>query len=74
MSEIYLWLKWAHVVSSTVLFGMGAGIAFSNRSGSRCITADKVFRALSSRHRRQILHLRLVYFRPFRSKLSVRES
>ena len=27
MSEIYLWLKWAHVVSSTVLFGMGAGIA-----------------------------------------------
>ncbi len=28
MSEIYLWLKWAHVVSSTVLFGMGAGIAF----------------------------------------------
>lgn len=28
MTEIYLWLKWAHVVSSTVLFGMGAGIAF----------------------------------------------
>jgi uncharacterized membrane protein len=28
VSEIYLWLKWAHVVSSTVLFGMGAGIAF----------------------------------------------
>ena len=28
MSEIDLWLKWAHVVSSTVLFGMGAGIAF----------------------------------------------
>lgn len=28
MSEIYLWLKWVHVVSSTVLFGMGAGIAF----------------------------------------------
>ena len=28
MSDIYLWLKWAHVVSSTVLFGMGAGIAF----------------------------------------------
>src|SRR3984957_18276283 len=25
---MYLWLKWAHVVSSTVLFGMGAGIAF----------------------------------------------
>lgn len=28
MSSAYLWLKWAHVVSSTVLFGMGAGIAF----------------------------------------------
>ena len=28
MTEIYLWLKWVHVVSSTVLFGMGAGIAF----------------------------------------------
>ncbi len=28
MSEPYLWLKWAHIVSSTVLFGMGAGIAF----------------------------------------------
>src|SRR5580658_9651491 len=28
MSEFYLWFKWAHVVSSTVLFGMGAGIAF----------------------------------------------
>jgi uncharacterized membrane protein len=28
MNEIYLWVKWAHVVSSTVLFGMGAGIAF----------------------------------------------
>ena len=28
MTEVYLWLKWAHVVSSTVLFGMGAGIAF----------------------------------------------
>ena len=24
----YLWLKWLHIVSSTVLFGMGAGIAF----------------------------------------------
>jgi uncharacterized membrane protein len=24
----YLWLKWAHVVASTVLLGMGAGIAF----------------------------------------------
>jgi hypothetical protein len=28
VSEIYPWLKWAHVVSSTVLFGMGAEIAF----------------------------------------------
>ena len=28
MNEIYLCLKWVHVVSSTVLFGMGAGIAF----------------------------------------------
>ena len=28
MSDLYLWLKWAHIVSSTVLFGMGAGIAF----------------------------------------------
>ena len=28
MTGLYLWLKWAHVVSSTVLFGTGAGIAF----------------------------------------------
>ena len=28
MTELYLWLKWAHIVSSTVLFGTGAGIAF----------------------------------------------
>jgi uncharacterized membrane protein len=28
MTELYLWLKWVHIVSSTVLFGMGAGIAF----------------------------------------------
>ena len=28
MIDVYLWLKWAHVVSSTVLFGLGAGIAF----------------------------------------------
>lgn len=28
MTGAYLSLKWAHVVSSTVLFGMGAGIAF----------------------------------------------
>lgn len=36
MSEIYLWLKWAHIVSSTVLFGTGAGIA---------IIADAIFTA-----------------------------
>lgn len=28
MSEWYLLLKWLHIVSSTVLFGMGAGIAY----------------------------------------------
>jgi len=28
VSHAYLWLKWAHIVSSTVLFGTGAGIAF----------------------------------------------
>lgn len=28
MSEWYLFLKWLHIVSSTVLFGMGAGIAY----------------------------------------------
>jgi hypothetical protein len=28
VSTLYLWLKWAHIVSSTVLFGTGAGIAF----------------------------------------------
>lgn len=28
MSTAYLWLKWLHVVSSTVLLGTGAGIAF----------------------------------------------
>jgi uncharacterized membrane protein len=28
VTSAYLWLKWAHIVSSTVLFGMGAGIAF----------------------------------------------
>ncbi len=26
---LYLWVKWIHVVSSTVLFGTGMGIAFS---------------------------------------------
>jgi uncharacterized membrane protein len=28
VSGAYLWLKWAHIVSSAVLFGTGAGIAF----------------------------------------------
>jgi uncharacterized membrane protein len=28
MSGLYLWLKWLHVVSSSVLFGTGLGIAF----------------------------------------------
>ena len=28
MTNPYLWLKWAHILSSTILFGTGAGIAF----------------------------------------------
>lgn len=28
MSDPFLWLKWAHVLSSTVLFGTGIGTAF----------------------------------------------
>lgn len=28
MSDPYLWLKWAHVISATVLFGTGIGTAF----------------------------------------------
>jgi uncharacterized membrane protein len=28
MTNAYLWLKWAHILSSTILFGTGAGIAF----------------------------------------------
>lgn len=28
MSSWYLWVKWLHIVSSTVLLGTGAGIAF----------------------------------------------
>lgn len=43
MTELYLWLKWAHIVSSTVLFGMGAGIAFfflrAQRTGDAKIIA-----------------------------------
>lgn len=54
----YLWLKWAHVVSSTVLFGMGAGIAFfflrAHRTadariiaavGREVVLADSIFTA-----------------------------
>ena len=37
MGEYYVFFKWAHILSSTVLFGMGAGIAFfflrAQRSG-----------------------------------------
>jgi uncharacterized membrane protein len=28
VSSLYLWIKWLHIVSSTVLLGTGAGIAF----------------------------------------------
>jgi uncharacterized membrane protein len=28
VSTFYIWLKWLHIISSTVLFGTGAGIAF----------------------------------------------
>jgi uncharacterized membrane protein len=28
VSTLYLWVKWLHIISSTVLFGTGAGIAF----------------------------------------------
>ena len=58
MSDIYLWLKWTHIVSSTILFGMGAGIAFffirAQRSGDvrviaavarDVVIADAVFTA-----------------------------
>jgi uncharacterized membrane protein len=58
VSEIYLWIKWAHVISSTVLFGTGAGIAFffirAHRTGDvrviaavarEVVIADTVFTA-----------------------------
>lgn len=39
----YLWIKWLHVVSSTILFGTGIGIAFfkwvSDRSGDLRVQA-----------------------------------
>jgi len=28
VSTLYFWVKWLHIISSTVLFGTGAGIAF----------------------------------------------
>jgi uncharacterized membrane protein len=28
MSELFLWVKWAHILSATVLFGTGLGTAF----------------------------------------------
>jgi uncharacterized membrane protein len=31
----YLWIKWAHIVSSTVLFGTGIGIAFFKWASDR---------------------------------------
>lgn len=38
MIEAYIWIKWAHIISSTVLFGTGIGTAFqmwmSHRSGN----------------------------------------
>jgi len=58
MSDLYLWLKWAHIVSSTVLFGTGAGIAFffirAQRTGDvrviaavgrEVVVADAIFTA-----------------------------
>jgi uncharacterized membrane protein len=40
----YLWLKWLHVLSSTILFGTGLGIAFffvrAQRSNSVSIVAS----------------------------------
>jgi uncharacterized membrane protein len=43
VSTLYLAIKWLHIVSSTVLFGMGAGIAFfflrAQRSGDPRIIA-----------------------------------
>jgi uncharacterized membrane protein len=58
MSSWYLLIKWIHVISSTVLFGTGAGIAFfflrAQRTGDAriiaavgrdVVLADKVFTA-----------------------------
>jgi uncharacterized membrane protein len=58
VSGVYVLLKWVHIVSSTVLFGMGAGIAFffirAQRTGDvriiaavgkEVVLADAVFTA-----------------------------
>jgi uncharacterized membrane protein len=34
--DVYLWLKWLHVLSSTILFGTGIGTAFQMWSAHRC--------------------------------------
>jgi uncharacterized membrane protein len=60
MSNAYLWIKWMHIISSTVLFGMGAGIAFfflrAQRTGEvrviaavarEVVRADAVFTAVA---------------------------
>ncbi|WP_350029433.1 DUF2269 family protein [Caballeronia sp. GAWG1-5s-s] len=63
----YLFLKWIHVLSSTVLFGTGSGIAFlkwiTDRSGDvraiRIVTERTVLADLDffhSRHRRSATH------------------
>jgi uncharacterized membrane protein len=81
VSEIYLWLKWAHVVSSTVLFGMGAGIAFffirAQRTGDvrviaavgrEVVIADAIFtgRNLAVRAMLDGTALPTAYFRYYR--------
>ncbi len=62
MISLYLWLKWLHIISSTVLFGMGAGIAFfflqAQRTGNAqliaafakdVVLADALFTATAAR-------------------------
>jgi uncharacterized membrane protein len=43
VSTLYLWVKWLHIISSTVLFGTGAGIAFfflrAQRTGNAQVIA-----------------------------------
>jgi uncharacterized membrane protein len=50
VSSLYLWLKWTHIVSSTVLLGTGAGIAFffmrAQRSGDPRVIAAMSHRLL----------------------------